>query len=105
MIEFKTGNIFDEPANGLVNPVNCVGFMGRGLAAQFKKLYPQNFNDYAQACKGGLVQPGKMFVVKVSDLANPRYIINFPTKRHWKENSRIEDIELGLSALAETVVQ
>lgn len=105
MIEFKTGNIFDEPADGLVNPVNCVGVMGRGLAAQFKKLYPQNFNDYAQACKDKLVQPGKMFVVKVSDLANPRYIINFPTKRHWQENSRIEDIELGLSVLAETVEQ
>ncbi|MBP9810261.1 macro domain-containing protein, partial [bacterium] len=86
MIEFKTGNIFDEPADGLVNPVNCVGVMGRGLAAQFKKLYPQNFNDYAQACKDKQVQPGKMFLVKVSDSTNPRFIINFPTKRHWKEN-------------------
>lgn len=105
VIEFKTGNIFDEPADGLVNPVNCVGVMGRGLAAQFKKLYPQNFNDYAQACKDKLVQPGKVFAVKVSDSTSPRYIINFPTKRHWKENSRIEDIELGLSALAETVEQ
>jgi O-acetyl-ADP-ribose deacetylase (regulator of RNase III) len=105
VIEFKTGNIFNEPADGLVNTVNCVGVMGRGIAAQFKKVYPQNFKDYAHACKDGLVQPGKMFVVKVSDLTSPRYIINFPTKRHWKTNSRIEDIELGLSALAETVEQ
>ncbi len=99
MIEYKTGDILAEDTEALVNSVNCVGFMGRGIALQFKREWPENFNAYAAACRRGEVQPGRMFVFETGRLTNPRYIINFPTKRHWRGNSRIEDIESGLKAL------
>ena len=103
MIRFKTGNILAEDAEALVNTVNCVGVMGRGVALQFKKAFPENFHAYAEACKHGEVQPGRMFVFETEQLTNPRYIINFPTKRHWRGNSRIEDIETGLAGLTRVV--
>jgi len=103
MIEFKTGNILKEQAEALVNTVNCVGIMGRGIALQFKNVYPLNYKEYESACKRNEVKPGQMFVVKVSELTVPKYIINFPTKRHWKGNSRIEDIDSGLVALVSTI--
>ena len=103
MIEYTTGNILDADAEALVNSVNCVGFMGRGIALQFKKAWPENFKAYAQACRRGEVQPGKMFVFETGRLTNPRYIINFPTKRHWRGKSRMEDIEAGLKALASEI--
>lgn len=99
MIDLKTGNIFDEDVEALVNSVNCVGVMGRGIALQFKNLFPENFKAYAEACKRGEVIPGRMFVYDSGQMTNPRYIINFPTKRHWRSKSRIEDIESGLDAL------
>ena len=92
---FKTGDILAEDAEALVNTVNCVGVMGRGIALQFKKAFPDNFRAYAEACKRREIQPGRMFLFKTGQLTNPRYIINFPTKRHWRGNSRIEDIEAG----------
>ena len=100
MIEFKTGNILTEDAEALVNTVNCIGYMGRGIALQFRKAFPENFKSYSTACKRKEVQPGRMFVHETRQLANPQYIINFPTKRHWKGKSRIEDIDAGLVALA-----
>ena len=103
MIEFKTGNILTEDAEALVNTVNCVGYMGRGIALQFKKAYPDNFKSYSAACKREEVQPGRMFIFETDQLTNPYYIINFPTKRHWKGKSRIEDIDAGLVALAEEI--
>lgn len=103
MIEFKTGNLLVEPVEALVNTVNCVGVMGRGVALQFKTLYPQNYKAYAVACQRKEVQPGKMFVVALGQLLLPRYIINFPTKRHWKGKSRMEDIDSGLQALVEEI--
>ncbi len=103
MIEFKTGNILTEDAEALVNTVNCVGYMGRGIALQFKKAYPDNFKSYSIACKREEVQPGRMFVYETEQLTNPHYIINFPTKRHWKGKSRMEDIDAGLVALAEEI--
>lgn len=99
MIEFTTGDILGADAEALVNTVNCVGIMGRGIALQFKNTYPANFVEYEAACAGGQVQPGRMFVFETGRLTNPRYIINFPTKRHWRGKSRIEDIEAGLKAL------
>ncbi len=99
MIEFKTGNMLAERVEALVNTVNCVGVMGRGIALQFKKAYPINFKEYAAACKREEVQPGQMFTIQVSRLTDPKYIVNFPTKRHWKGKSRIEDIEAGLQSL------
>jgi len=103
MIQYKKGNIFKCNAEALVNSVNCVGVMGRGIALQFKKAWPENFKAYVSACRHKKVQPGKMFVYKTCQVNNPRYIINFPTKRHWRGKSRIEDIEAGLRALAEEI--
>jgi O-acetyl-ADP-ribose deacetylase (regulator of RNase III) len=100
MIEYKIGNILHEDAEAIVNTVNCVGIMGRGIALQFKKSFPANFEAYAAACRKEKVQPGRMFVFETGMLTNPRFVINFPTKRHWRGKSRIEDIECGLKALA-----
>lgn len=102
MITYEDGaDLLASEAEALVNTVNCVGVMGRGIALQFKKAYPDNFKAYVAACKAGEVRPGRMFVVETHRLTNPRFIINFPTKRHWRGKSRIEDIESGLEALAE----
>jgi len=103
MIEYTSGDILKDEAEALVNTVNCVGVMGRGIALQFKKAWPENFQAYANACKREEIQPGQMFVFETGRLTPPRYIINFPTKRHWRGKSRIEDIEEGLAALAEVV--
>src|SRR5207249_10152861 len=98
MIEFRSGDILKSEAEALVNTVNCVGVMGRGIALQFKNAFPENFKAYAAACKRGEMQPGRMFVFETGQLTPPRYIINFPTKRHWRGKSRIEDIDAGLKA-------
>ncbi len=103
MITFKTGDILKEDVEAIVNTVNCVGVMGRGIALQFKNAFPDNFKSYAAACKRKEVQPGTMFVFETGRLTNPRYVINFPTKRHWRGKSRMEDIETGLVALAEEI--
>ena len=99
MIEYKVGDVLSEETEALVNTVNCVGVMGRGVALQFKKAFPENFKAYARACKQGEVEPGRMFVHEMERLDWPRYIINFPTKRHWRGKSRMADIESGLDAL------
>lgn len=103
MIEYKTGDILTEDVEALVNTVNCVGIMGRGIALQFKNAFPENFKSYAAACKRNEVQPGRMFVFETGQLTNPHYIINFPTKRHWRGKSRIEDIDAGLASLTEEI--
>lgn len=105
MIEYKTGDILREDAEAIISTVNCVGVMGRGIALQFKNAFPQNFKAYAVACKNEEVQPGRMFVFETGQLTNPRYIINFPTKRHWRGKSRMEDIETGLNDLVEVIHQ
>lgn len=99
MIRYVEGDILEAKAEALVNTVNCVGVMGRGIALQFKKAFPANFKTYAAACKRGEVQPGRMLVVETGELTGPRYIINFPTKIHWRGKSRIDHIESGLEAL------
>ena len=105
MITYTIGNILEAGADALVNSVNCVGVMGKGIALQFKEAYPDNFKGYKQACDRKEVQPGRMFVFATGYLTGPRYIINFPTKRHWRGKSRMEDIESGLAALSETIVR
>lgn len=102
-MEFKQGNLLEEKAEALVNTVNNVGVMGKGIALQFKQAYPENFRQYEKACRTGKVEPGKMFTVSTGSLFNPKYIINFPTKRHWKSKSKIEDIKSGLVALVAEV--
>ncbi len=96
MIRYKTGDLLAEETEALVNTVNCVGVMGRGIALQFKKQFPGNCTMYEKACSRNEVVPGKMFVYETGRLLNPKYIINFPTKRHWREASRLEDIDSGL---------
>lgn len=103
MIRFTRGDILGADTEALVNSVNCVGVMGRGVALQFKQAFPENFKAYAAACKQGEVQPGRMFVYDTGELTWPRYIINFPTKRHWRGKSRMEDIQSGLSALVDEI--
>lgn len=103
MIRYMKGDILRAEAEALINTVNCVGVMGRGIALQFKNAFPDNFKAYAAACRRGEVQPGRMFVFDMGELMWPRYIINFPTKRHWRGKSRIEDIEAGLAALVKEI--
>jgi O-acetyl-ADP-ribose deacetylase (regulator of RNase III) len=103
MIRFTSGNILDAEVEALVNTVNCVGIMGRGIALQFKQAFPENFRAYEAACQRKAVEPGRMFVFDTGELTLPRYIINFPTKRHWRGKSRMEDIDSGLVALAAEV--
>lgn len=103
MIRFVQGDILKAEAEALVNTVNCVGVMGRGIALQFKNVFPANFRAYEAACQRGEVQPGHMFVFDTGELTLPRYIINFPTKRHWRGKSRIEDIQAGLTALVSEI--
>ena len=103
MIEFKTGDILKADAEALVNTVNCVGVMGRGVALQFKNAFPANFKAYEAACARDEVEPGRMFVFEQQRLTGPKYIVNFPTKRHWRGKSRIEDIDSGLKALVEEI--
>jgi O-acetyl-ADP-ribose deacetylase (regulator of RNase III) len=99
MIDLVTGNLLAAEAEALVNTVNCVGFMGKGIALQFKQAYPENFRFYSKACRLGEVEPGRMLVFETGRLVNPMFIINFPTKRHWRGKSRLSDIEAGLKSL------
>ena len=103
MIQYRTGDMFSESAEALVNTVNCVGVMGRGVAYQFKLRFPGNFRAYATKCRRNEMQPGKVFVYETQSIVPPRYIINFPTKRHWRGKSRMEDIESGLDSLVHEV--
>src|SRR6476620_6492578 len=103
MIEYKKGDILREDVEALINTVNCVGVMGRGIALQFKKAFPENFKAYVKACRNNEVQPGRMFIFDTGQLTNPRFIINFPTKRDWRGKSHMEDIESGLKALLDTI--
>lgn len=99
MIRFTEGNLLEANAEALVNTVNTVGVMGKGIALMFKEAFPDNTKAYEQACKKRLVKVGNMFVTERQQLMGPRWIINFPTKEHWRNPSRIEWIEKGLEDL------
>ncbi|NVM66864.1 O-acetyl-ADP-ribose deacetylase (regulator of RNase III) [Mucilaginibacter sp. SG538B] len=100
MITYKNGNLPDDSAEGLVNTVNCVGVMGKGIALAFRKAFPDNYALYRAACIAGEIQVGKLWVVSDFNLIYGRkVIINLPTKKHWRDPSRYEYIEAGLSAL------
>ena len=103
MIEIEHGDILTANTEALVNTVNCVGVMGRGIALQFRKAFPENFKVYEAACERKEVQPGKMLVFETGLLTGPKYIINFPTKRHWRGKSEMKDIEAGLPALIDEI--
>ena len=105
MIKYQNDDIFNANVEALVNTVNCVGVMGRGIALQFKKRFPENFTEYEKACKKNEVVPGKMFVYSTGNILNNRFIINFPTKRHWRNPSYYKDIEAGLVNLKNVIIQ
>ena len=105
MIQLTRGDILKADAEALVNTVNCVGVMGRGIAIQFRKAFPECFKAYKAVCDRRELHPGKMHVCDLGRLENPRLVINFPTKRHWKGKSKLEDVEAGLVALVDMVRQ
>ena len=96
MIHPSRGDILKREADALVNTVNCIGVMGRGIALQFRRAFEDNYEAYRKACLAGEVRPGRMFVFERTGLEPPRWIINFPTKRHWRGKSRLDDIRAGL---------
>jgi O-acetyl-ADP-ribose deacetylase (regulator of RNase III) len=103
MITYTQGNLLDADVDALVNTVNTFGVMGRGIALMFKEAFPQNFKVYEAACKRKEVQVGHMFVTERHDLVGPRWIINFPTKKHWRHPSKLEWIEEGLKDLCRVI--
>jgi O-acetyl-ADP-ribose deacetylase (regulator of RNase III) len=96
-------NLLKEDVDALVNTVNTQGIMGKGIALQFKKAWPEMFKSYEAACKRGEVTLGRMHVGETGSLAGPRYIINFPTKGHWRSRSKIADIDAGLNDLTQVI--
>jgi O-acetyl-ADP-ribose deacetylase (regulator of RNase III) len=99
MIESVQGDLLHSNVMALVNPINTVGVMGKGLALQFKQAYPENFKAYVKACKQDQVSVGKMLIFDCGLQSLPRYIINFPTKQHWRHPSKLEYIGAGLEDL------
>lgn len=95
----KNRNIFDSQCQTIVNTVNCVGVMGKGLALEMKKRYPNMFDKYKDYCDKGLIDIGKLWLYKHSD---DKWILNFPTKKHWKNGSEYEYIEEGMKKFVET---
>ena len=103
MIINGTGDLLASDVDALVNTVNCVGVMGKGIALQFKRRYPDNFESYAKACKANEVHLGKMYLVELHSITGPRFIVNFPTKGHWKSRSKLGDISDGLDDLIRVI--
>ena len=95
-IKVTQGDLLKDDAEAIVNTVNCAGVMGKGIALQFKNKWPSNFRAYEVACKAKAVRPGRMFVHGCGGLVKPHYIINFPTKDHWRGKSDIGFIRDGL---------
>ncbi|WP_244423880.1 macro domain-containing protein [Phyllobacterium sp. YR531] len=104
MITFTQGNLLDSDAEALVNTVNTVGVMGKGVALMFKEAYPENYKRYEAACRAKEVRVGKMFVTHRDAFIGPKWIINFPTKAHWRYPSKIEWVEQGLDDLKAVVI-
>jgi O-acetyl-ADP-ribose deacetylase (regulator of RNase III) len=106
MVQIAQGNLLVAPVDALVNTVNTKGIMGKGIALQFKQAFPAMFRDYEKACKAGEVRLGKMHVYDLGGLTGgPRWIVNFPTKGHWRERSRLTDIETGLEDMVATILR
>lgn len=105
MISYTKGNLLEAQVEALVNTVNTVGVMGKGIALMFKERFPKNMEEYARACKSNQVATGKMFVTETDELIGPRWIVNFPTKQHWRSNSRIEWIQEGLEDLRRFIIE
>lgn len=108
MITFKEGSIFDSGCHVLVNPVNCVGVMGKGLALRFKELFPQNFIEYKRNCTRGMIDIGTI-TANIDRTFNKKFnkpvlIVNFPTKKHWAQKSEYDYITAGLHSLCDFIL-
>lgn len=103
MIHFTKGNLLAAKVEALVNTVNTVGVMGKGIALMFKEAFPENYRRYEEACKVGEVQVGQMFVVERHELFGPKWIVNFPTKKHWRHPTKISWVIEGLQELRQFV--
>lgn len=105
MITYTTGNLLEADVDALVNTVNTVGVMGKGVALMFKERFSKNMQEYAEACKSGEVQTGRVFVTSTNELLGVTWIVNFPTKQHWRNNSKMEWIESGLQDLRRFIIE
>ncbi len=106
MIRFSTGDLLQAETEALVNTVNTVGVMGKGIALQFKEAFPHNYKVYADACKRNELAPGKLLAVwDESMLLGKRLIVNLPTKTHWRKPSEYSYVENGLIALQELITE
>ena len=103
MITTAHGNLLEAEVDAVVNAVNTVGIMGKGIALMFKEHFPRNFEAYARACEADEVRVGKMFVTENKELFGPRWIINFPTKTHWRVKTQIEWVKEGLKDLVRVI--
>ena len=103
MIKLAKGDLLEAPAEALLNTVNTVGVMGKGIALTFKQRFPDNYKAYASACDAGQVRVGEMFITPVCELSGPRWIINFPTKQDWRRPSKLEWVRDGLVALKRVI--
>ena len=99
MVDFFQGNLFDDKADYLINTVNCVGVMGKGIALEFKKKYPEMFEEYKKECASGNIKIGKPFLWVYKDFFDEKTIINLPTKIHWKDPSEYAYIIAGIDWL------
>jgi O-acetyl-ADP-ribose deacetylase (regulator of RNase III) len=103
MIRYTQGNLLESGAEALVNTVNEVGVMGKGIALMFRDAFPDNMSAYAAACRKKEVRVGTMFVTENHELTGPRWIINFPTKKHWRHGTRLEWVQAGLVDLVKVI--
>ena len=99
MISFVNGNMFNYPVSAYVNPVNCIGVMGKGLALAFKNKFPKSYVAYRIACRRGQIRLGKVWLHQ----EGPKWVIHFPTKNHWRDSSRLHDVVSGLQSLVSEV--
>ncbi|WP_291722272.1 macro domain-containing protein [Bernardetia sp.] len=102
-MNYTKGNILESNAEVIINPVNMVGVMGKGLALQFKQKFPYNYKVYKEACQNKTIDVGKLLLVDESSLERKKFIINFPTKKHWRSASKIEYVEEGLKDLVKII--
>ncbi len=104
MITYTHGNLLEAKADALVNTVNTVGVMGKGIALMFKEAFPENFKSYAKACEADEIKTGRLFVTERQSLLGPKWIINFPTKKHWRNPTKLEWVVDGLQELKRFIV-
>lgn len=97
--------MLEAPVEALVNTVNTVGVMGKGIALMFKERFPKKMDEYSIACKAQQVVTGKMFITETCELIDPRWIVNFPTKQHWRTKSKMEWIVEGLQDLRQFIIE